>query len=177
MQSAHAKAVSALLAGSPDIDAQDLVSTCLVRSIHELSLLNVLLLAQKQKKITDKKRGEIFSHLTTVNNLLMILYHATSTEVPDEELIVEMATEFPLDYMNDGILCNMHSIASLTSVAAMIFDTDVGQDPDAPTEEEAIELVEEHLGDVYVGLVIACSLYELDFGEVVEDAAKLEEWT
>lgn len=177
METNHAKAIENLLSKGEEVDAEALVATCLVRAVHEFSQLNVLLLAQKQKKLTDKKRGEIFSHLAGIVNLLMILYHATDTAIPDSDELQDGAEEFPLDYQNDGILCNMYCIAALTSITSVVFDSDVGTDPEAPTKEEALAMVDNSLFDIYAGVMVSCERYEIDFDEVVADATNLEEWS
>jgi hypothetical protein len=106
----------------------------------------------------------------------MILYHATSTAVPEEDDITGFAEDYPVDYANDGILSNFFSIASLTSVASAIFDMDVGIDPDLPSSEEALEIVEQSLSEVYAGVIVLAALYEVDFGEVLQTASNRSEW-
>lgn len=176
MEQYHQKAVDALLSQKKAINATDLVSKCIVQSTQEISSMNVALLAWGRKPIDDEMRGTIYEHLAALTNLIMILYHVTETEIPEEDDMIEFAEQYPVDYANDGILAGLYSLASITNIAAVVYDMDIGSDPEAPSKEEALEIVDTNLAEIYAGIVVCCQLYDIDFEELLVDASKKKAW-
>lgn len=176
METYHTPVIDSLMADKNVSDGQELISRCIVKCIHEISILNGLLLRQGQKKISNTIRGSIYEQVVCVVNHIIVLYHATDTEIPDEADLLEFSQDFPIDYANDGILLNFNSITCLTSIAANVFDSTLSDDPESEEAFMALLDVEESLTEMYAAVMILCELYELDFGEVLAEAGKREEW-
>lgn len=176
IESFHVIAIDALMKNEDRKDGQELVSICVVRGIHQLSLINQELLFLGADGISDETRGELFDLLAGLTNLLMVLYYVTETEVPEEDELIEYTEMYPTDFAVDGILASFFAISALTEITFTIFDTDLPDDPNSEEAKDTKELVGSHLSDVYSTIMILCELYEIDFGEVIEYASQKTEW-
>jgi len=157
-------------------DTDALISTCLVKGIDSFSKVNKIILACRNKPLTEAKMEDVGRELSRVLFYTAGLVNLLNLNMEiDEELIDACMEEFDPIYHQDAILCSISGITAITSIVEDLYvwhdEDEVNEpDPDAPKDDNK----EFQITSIITCVYILCERLSLDFGNLAYNARLID---
>lgn len=168
-------------------DKDSIIATASVKAIDGFSKINKILLASRNKPLTDAKIEDVGREISKVLFYATALAYALNAdhEAFEDEALQAHSEMYEDIYVNDAIMCSISGITNIADMVHAIYSEPLEVDPAADPEEGddggpddlGLETDDELMLDllsVFTSCAILCDRLELDFANLVHNAGLID---